>query len=150
MPTKMKVKDPLAKTLDLRKDSIEWLGFRFRQTNKAVQVRLGERAVDTLGRRFLLAHTKSQPARRAFRAIEHWVGQLGPTHKWEDRLDVLARALGAAEEHGFEEVPTEGRFRELWALAAGRWKRTRRTVLRNPGYFQPGPLTPPCPTAEVR
>ena len=43
----------------------------------------GENAFEKLGRRFLLAHTKSCPAARAVHLLNQWVSQLGPCFRWE-------------------------------------------------------------------
>jgi hypothetical protein len=146
----MMVKDEFKDALiNLQEADAEWLGFRFRLTAKGVEVRLGGRSLDKLGQRLLLAHTKSQPARRAAQVLVNWIGQLGPCHEWADRPAVCREALDRARMYGFEENPSEGKLLQVWGAAAGRWAQAQQSPQASGLDYPASPLTPPCPTSVV-
>ena len=127
----------------------EWLGFPIRLRNGEVQVHLGGRAVNKLGMRLQLAHTKSEPARRSVQILRHWVAQLGPTFDWEDRRAVCHRAVELARSHGFQEDLNVAELLRSWRAASRRWEGTRKRVQTNPAYLVSGVVTPPCTTAVI-
>jgi hypothetical protein len=141
----MELKDDLeAARTDLRQKPAEWLGFQFQVTEHGVQVRLGARAMDKLGERLLLAHSKCQPAQRAAQVLKGWVGQLGPCHDFEDRPAVCHRALALAKVYGFEEVPSEADLLRLLERAAGRAAEAGGQYEASGLTAGAGPVTPPC------
>lgn len=149
-PTGMNVKDAADDAItDLRCGDADWLGFRFRLSTDGFQIRLAAAATQRLARRFVLALSKDQSARRANQILQHWVGQLGPAYRWVDPSTVCDEASTIARQHGFEEIPDRHLLLKIWADSYKRWKRSLKSVRRIPGFLHAGPLVPPTPTSNI-
>lgn len=108
----------------------EWLGFTIRATAGELEVRIGERSWDRLAEHLELVHEQPGAPLRADQVLRGWIGQLGPTHRWQDRRQVLKRVVGLARTWGFDELPGLRWMQCCWQQAHARFRLLRRRMYR--------------------
>ena len=149
-PAGLLLKDPLVEARrDLRLESAEWLGFRFRLDGERFRIEFGTSTFEKLDARFRLAHAKSRPAERAVAILTQWAGQFGPCWR-EDRAAAIRGALDRARACGFEESLPIREMESAWGRARNRWRSTILSVRRTPAYLEGGSVSLPSPLTVVR
>lgn len=122
----MRGKHGPARTVDLRKESLRWLGFQLRVVEGRLVIRLTDEAYSELGERLDAAQREGYGASdQAKSDLKHWIAEQGPAWTADAIALALPRIRRILQSRGFGELYDESGIKNRCIRARAKWDRIR-------------------------
>ena len=105
-----------------------WLGMEIHRAGGNLRFSIADSKWERLADKLSQAHKKPNSPLVANAKIEAFIGQVGPVYQSSPAVQATfcRRIREAAEDAGFDEIPSPGELVELWEQAGARWQELRQ------------------------
>jgi retron-type reverse transcriptase len=109
--------------VNLKRQPVGWLGFRFQRPADRLEIRLGDEAWEDLTQRLARLHNMPDAPLRADELLCSWIFQRGPTYRFEDCRATIERVMRLARSLALDEIPSRRTLRAVWKHGSERFRR---------------------------
>lgn len=115
--------------VDVRSESVDWLGFRVQYAADAFDIRVSDRCWERLERDLRVAQAEQTPPGRIIQGVRGWLQAMGPAFECEHRQQVTDRLSSMVREVGLPIHFQRSRLIAWWEEGHDHWIRLYQAAM---------------------